>query len=371
MQRSWLALFFVLGLAACTEDEVATTDIEKPIRGVKTHLIEDVERNTVRRFPSVLQPATVSSLSFEVSGKLKELSLKVGETVMRGDVIAEIDPTTLELRVQNNQAALKLTQATAEDAAEDLGRMETLLTSGAVSKTSVDDARTKAMTTAAQVTQAEKNLASAEKDLSRTTLRAPFDGIINTLEGESFATVGAGAPIATIYAANAFEVSFSVNYEVANLLTIGKSAQVRLADDPTEVLSAVVSELGSRANTVSSFPVVVTLTDDNPMIKAGMAAEISLEFKVASGHGFTLPASAAIKQGKIERRERLTDPSPLMVYVFDPDTSTVKRRVVMIAGVRENSLLVVEGLEAGERVAVAGVSFLHDGQRVKLLPENR
>ncbi len=369
MRRSWLILLFVLG--ACTDDEVVTTGIEKPIRGVKTYLIKHIERNTVRRFPSVLQPATVSSLSFEVSGKLKKLSLKVGQTVKRGDVIAEIDPTTLELRVQNDQAALKLAQVTADDAAEDLATMKTLLTSGAVSKTTVDDARTKAMTTSAQVTQAEKNLASAEKDLSRTTLRAPFDGIINTLEGESYATVGAGAPIATIYAANAFEVSFSVNYEVANLLTVGKSAQVRLADDPTEILNAVVSELGSRANTVSSFPVVVTLTDSNPVIKAGMAVEISLEFKVASGRGFTLPASAAIKQGQFKRRDQLTDPSPLMVYVFDPDTNTVKRRTVMIAGVRGNSLLVVDGLEAGERVAVAGVSFLYDGQRVKLLPDKR
>ncbi len=371
MQKSWLLLALVFLSIACSEDEVATVGIERPIRGVKTFLIEDVERATVRRFPSVLQPATVSSLSFEVAGKLKELSLKVGQTVERGDVIAEIDPTTLELRVQNNQAALKLAQATANNAAEDLERKEALLSSGAVTIAAVDDARTNVMTTAAQATQAEKSLASAEEDLGRTTLRAPFDGIIHTLDGESFATVGAGTPIATIYAADAFEVSFSVNYEVANLLTVGKAAQVRLADDPTEILNAVVSELGSRANTVSSFPVVVTLTDANPTIKAGMAVEISLEFKVASGRGFTLPVSAAIKQGQIGGRDRLTDPSPLGVYVFDPDTSTLKKRVVMIAGVRENSLLVVEGLEAGERVAVAGVSFLHDGQRVKLLPDSK
>jgi hypothetical protein len=41
--------------------------------------------------------------------------------------------------------------------------------------------------------------------------------------------------------------------------------------------------------------------------------------------------------------------------------------MVMVAGVRENSLLIVDGLNAGERVASAGVSFLRDGQKVKLL----
>ncbi|MCP4184412.1 MAG: efflux RND transporter periplasmic adaptor subunit, partial [Hyphomicrobiales bacterium] len=345
MQKSWFVLFAVLFLTACNEKEVATGDSEKPIRGIKTFLVQDIERATVRRFPSVLQPATVSSLSFEVAGKLRELTLKVGQVVKKDDIIAEIDPTTLELRVQTNQAALKQAQATAKNAAENLARKEKLLTSGTVTNSSVDDARTNAITTAAQATQAEKNLATAREDLSKTTLRAPFNGIVNTLNGESFATVAAGAPIATMYATDAFEVSFSVNYEIASQLTVGKPALVRLADNPSIVLKAVVSELSSRANTVSSFPVVITVTDTNAAIKAGMAVEISLEFKVATGQGYALPASAAIKQGQIQKRNKLTDPAPLGVYVFDPDSSTVKKRLVMIAGVRENSLLVVEGLK--------------------------
>ncbi len=371
MQKSWLALFAVLFLVACNDDKVATADHEKPIRGIKTFLVEDIEHTTVRRFPSVLQPATVSSLSFEVAGKMNEMTLKVGQVIKKGQVIADLDPTTLEFNVQNNQAALKLAEATAKNAAENLARKEKLLTSGTVTKTTVDDARTNAITTAAQVTQAEKNLASASENLTKSILRAPFDGIIHTLDAESFATVGAGAPIATIYATDSFEVSFSVNYEIASILTVGKPALVRLADDPSVTLNAVVSELGSRANTVSSFPVVVTVADTNPTIKAGMAVEISLEFKVATGQGYALPASAAIKQGQIKKRNKLTDPAPLGVYVFDPDSGTVKKRVVMIAGVRENSLLVVEGLKTGERVVVAGVSFLRDGQRVKLLPDNK
>jgi RND family efflux transporter MFP subunit len=235
---------------------------------------------------------------------------------------------------------------------------------------SVDNARTEATTTSAQLVQAEKNLASAAEDLTKAVLVAPYDGIINTLDVDSFATIAAGAPIATIYAADAFEVSFSVNFEVVSMLAVGKRAKVRLADNPAVVLDAVVSELGSRADTVSSFPVVVTLTDNDPSIKAGMAAEISLEFQIPSGTGFTVPLSTAIKEGQIVQKEKLTDPSPRGVYVYDPDTSTVKKRLVQVAGVRENSLLIVEGLSAGERVASAGVSFLRDGLKVKLLPDS-
>ena len=49
----------------------------------------------------------------------------------------------------------------------------------------------------------------------------------------------------------------------------------------------------------------------------------------------------------------------------------VHRREVSVGGVRENSIIIVEGLKLGERVAVAGVSFLREGQKVKLLPDAR
>ncbi len=280
-----------------------------------------------------------------------------------------IDPTSLQLNVENMQAAVELAEATALNTGDNLVRQEKLLAKGSVTKVAVDNARTEAIRSGAQLTQAMKQLATAQEDLLKSELKAPFNGIINTMDVDSFATINAGTPIATIYAADAFEVSFSVNYEVVNLLTVGKRAKVRLADNPSVLLDAVVSELGSRADTVSSFPVVVTLTDTEPSIKAGMAVEVSIEFNVPEGAGFRVPLSASIKEGQIEARGKINDPSPMGVFVYDPETSTVNARLVMVAGVRENSLLVVDGLKAGERIASAGVSFLRDGQKVKLLPD--
>lgn len=370
MQKYLLTLIAALFLTGCQDNDAKNANASKPVRGLKTVLIQDVEKSTVRRFPSVLQPASVSTLSFEVSGKLKEVTLDVGQQVKKGDVIAEIDPATLELKVQNSSAAVDLAKANAANAADNLERQEKLLASGTVTKVAVENAQTNAVTTASQVTQAQKSLETAKRDLAKAQLVAPFDGIINSLDVESFSTISAGAPVATIYATKAFEVSFSVNYDVVNLLTVGKHAKIRLADNPDISLGAVVSELGSRADTVSSFPVVVTLTDSDPSIKAGMAVEVSLEFAVESGQGFAVPLSAAIKEGQIENRGKPNQPSKLALYVFDPDTSTVQKRSVLVAGVRENSLLVVDGLKEGDRVASAGVSFLRDGQKVNLLPDS-
>ena len=380
MQIFLLVMLLMFSLSACKDDETEGADLGEPVRGLKTVLIQDVKHATVRRFPSVLQPASVSSLSFEVAGKLKDMKLGVGQQVKKGDVIAELDPTTLELNVENSRAALELSVANAKNAADNLQRQEQLLDKGAVTKVTVDNARTEALTTAALVTQSEKALASAQEDLTKSVLRAPYDGIINSLEADSFGTVGSGTLIATIYATDAFEVSFSVNYEVVNQLTVGKQAKVRLADSPNVVLDALVSELGSRADTVSSFPVVVTLTQGDATIKAGMAVEVSLEFPVAEGQGYTLPISVSIREGQFEDRNikygqaqdesHSTGPTQLRLFVYDPSTSTVNARTVKVDGISENSLLVIEGLKAGERVASAGVSFLRDGQKVKLLPDS-
>lgn len=370
MQKLLLIVLLSLSLTACKEDTPDTADADAPVRGLKTVLIEDVERATVRRFPSVLQPASVSALSFEVAGKLKEITLNVGQRVMKGDVIAELDSTVLELNVENARAGLNSSLANAKNAADSFDRQTKLLAKGAVTRVAVDNARTQAETTAAQLVQAEKTLAKAEEDLTKTVLRAPYDGIVNSLEVESFATIGVASLIATVYATEAFEVSFSVNYDVVNMLAVGKRAHIRLADNPDVVLDAVVSELGSRADTVSSFPVVVRLTQTDALIKAGMAVEVALEFAVENDQGYRLPLSAAIKKGQLKEQDRVDDPSLMGVYVYDPDTSMVQVRMVKVAGVRENSLLIVEGLKAGERVASAGVSFLRDGQKVKLLLGN-
>ena len=79
--RTVLILSLLIPLAACGEDENASEAEEPVVRGLKTILVQDEERSTVRKYPSVLQPASLSALSFEISGKLAEVELEVGQPV--------------------------------------------------------------------------------------------------------------------------------------------------------------------------------------------------------------------------------------------------------------------------------------------------
>ncbi len=361
-----LTLLAIL-LVGCDEMDAATGEDSPPVRGLVTTVVKSAEKSTVRRYPGVLEPGEITSLSFEVAGKLGKLDLTVGQRVSKGDLLARLDSEQFENEIEAQEAVVREISATFAQAKEDLERSETLLARGVVTRVRRDNDRTTFKEVEAQVTQARKALATAKEDLKETVMAAPFDGIINSVDQDSFATVSAGTIVTSIYSASSYEVSFSVSFDTISQLVVGTPAKLRLADDPDVVLSVVVSELGERADTVSSYPVIVALTEDHPVIKAGMAVEVSFEFKLPAAEGHLIPISAAIAEGQIPPGAGPTATVPLAMFVYDPETSTVKRREVLMAGLRENKFLIIEGLAPGEHVATGGVSFLRDGMKVKLL----
>ncbi|MEM9330814.1 MAG: efflux RND transporter periplasmic adaptor subunit [Pseudomonadota bacterium] len=365
--HSLTSIGILILLSACAPEESVEEKQEKPVRGLITTLVDASAETTIRRYPGVLQPGEVNILSMKVGGRTGKIDLAVGQRITKGQVLAELDSEQFKTAIESREAAVVRDEATLAQAQDDLERAETLLKSGTVTRVRRDEAKTTVTELTAQLVQAKKALAEAQQDLLDTVLVAPFDGIVSAVEVESFATVSSGQPVLSVYQAKDFEVSFSVSFDVVSRLVVGTPANIRLADDPDNVLKGVVSELGERAGTVSSFPVVITLSETSPIIKAGMAVEVAFEFALLENRGFLIPTSAAIKEGQIPEGAGPNSRQPLPIFVFDQATGTVKRRTVYFTGIRENQFLVTEGLELGERVAVKGVSFLREGMEVKLI----
>ena len=351
-------LAFML-LVGCREEEVAP---EAVIRGLKVHEVAQVAHSQTRRFPGVLEPSELSVLSFEISGRLGEFDLGVGQRLAKDELVAKLHPETLQLQVETAQAGVAQAQASSRNAAETLTRQQALLQRGTTTRVVVENAQAEADAAAAGLVQAQKSLETAKENLAKSELRAPFSGIVNSVDANAFATVSAGAPIATLYSSDEFEVAFSVSFDAASALVVGKQAKIRLADRPDIILAAVVREIGSRADAVSSFPIVLLLRETHPLLKAGMAVEAAIEFPLPERQGFPIPLSALIKDGQIAAADARAG-----VYVYDASTRAVQRRAVTVGGIRENMVVVVEGLAPGDLVASAGVSFLKEGQEVRLL----
>ncbi|MEM7696503.1 MAG: efflux RND transporter periplasmic adaptor subunit [Pseudomonadota bacterium] len=355
-------------VAGCTPE--ATEETGPPaVRGLITTTVGAIAETQVRRYPGVLEPSSISALSFEVAGRLGTVDLRVGQTVKAGELLAELDDDVYRNTLRDRRAAVDEAQALLAQVEDTLQRQQTLFARNVVSRVAVTDAETDVRSRQSQLTQAEQALATAEEDLADTKLFAPFDGLINAIDVEDFQTVGVGTTVLSLYETGAFEVSLSVSFDVASRLVVSTPATVRLADDPSTILAARVSELGERADTVSSFPVVVQLTETTPFLKAGMAVETTFEFALPAAEGHLIPISAAIPDVEIPEDASPGVEVPLEVFVYDETTGTVQRRAVIMAGIRENQFLVISGLEPGEHVATKGVSFLRQGMPVRLLAD--
>jgi RND family efflux transporter MFP subunit len=352
-----ICLLVGFGLENCSEKKEAGN--EQLVRGLRAYRVAARAESRIRRFPSVLQPADVSQLSFEISGQLKAVNLQVGQKVQLGDVLAEIDPRSLQSQVDQASAGVQQAEAQVENAEGDFQRKQELLKRGVTTQAAFDQSKANLTTAQAQLDQARRQLELANHNLDRSKLLAPFSGTIARVEVKSFAQVAAGQPIVTLYSDDRFETSFLVPAVTFQSLTIGQQVDITVADLPNLSLKGAINELGSKAEQVSAFPVVVRLENNAAGLNAGMSVEEPL---IGGGNGFLLPLSVLLPEGgKVQQRVAT-------VFVYDKANSTVKKREIMVGGIRGNDLVVTGGLEAGDLVASAGVSYLVDGQKVKLLP---
>src|SRR6476659_2471355 len=120
LSRFAISAVLVAGLQGCGDKKQEAT--EQPVRGLRAYKVAAKAESRVRRFPSVLQPADVSSLSFEIGGQLKAVTLTVGQKVQLGEVLAEIDPRSLQTQVDQASAGVQQAQAQLDNAEADFPR---------------------------------------------------------------------------------------------------------------------------------------------------------------------------------------------------------------------------------------------------------
>jgi RND family efflux transporter MFP subunit len=309
-------------------------------------------------------------LAFEVNGTVRTVEVDLGDTVEKGQVLARLDPEPLELVVRDAGAALAEATALRAHARSTLSRY--IEAGAAVARQEVDSARALRDSRESQYEAAQARLNLARRDLRLSVLKAPFHGTISVREVDPAMRVAAGQ---TIFEMDSEESGLRVEVQMPETLIArvrqGDAVQVRFpsigdprldADD--RVYLAVVAEVGTRAGAGNAFPVRADLSDPPPGLRSGMTAEVTFSIQRegedrAGYQGFMIPIAAAFP----EADDRFS------VFVFDPETSTVKKRPIRMGGVGGNDVAVFEGLQEGEIIATAGVSFLRDGESVTLLDE--
>jgi RND family efflux transporter MFP subunit len=332
------------------------------IRAIKTIKIEERASGHTRKFSGVVEPVDKSSLSFEVDGNVKEVLFDVGQEITRGEIIATLDPKTFNLDLDAAKAKLRRARAQLKEKQAEYRRYSQVNkeSPGAVSQSEVDQARSAFESARENVSVAISEVNLKNRDLTKTHLIAPFDGVIAKRHVEPFFEVKRGDPIYDVFIEGAMEVVSNIPETDIEGIYLGQNCSLVFPLDNQQKYNGIISEIGRAAGTANAFPVKIKILTVDPRLRPGMTAEVTFRIKDAKHHNAFLVPVKAIAPGYNARRG--------YVFVFDPETSSVKRQPVSGPGiVEDNRLMVTEGLKGGEIIAVAGVSFLEDGQKVKLM----
>ncbi len=346
-------------LVGCEKD---VTEPEERIRSVKTIVVGDLAANQLRKFPGTIEPVESSQLSFEVDGIVQAVRVDVGDRFEKGDVLANLDNQSYRLSVESAKAALSRASAMLEEKQSAYDR-ETRIQAedpGATTQKAVDEARAAYESQVQEVTYSQARLQLALRDLAHTELIAPYDGTVSARFVEPSEVASRGMHMLEIYAEEAMQVSVSIPEQIIGDVNTGLEGQAVLNNLPDEPFVATVSEVGSAATAANAYPVTAVIENADERVRPGMTAELLLTFVDDAMQSAYLVPMQAFLPG-IQEVEKF-------VYLFDAQSSTVRKTEVQIAGIQGDEVVVIDGISPGDVLVVAGVPFLRDGQKVKLMP---
>ena len=347
-----IALF---AIAACGEEE---TEDEKSIRSVRTITVVEPASGKVRRFSGTIEAATISRLSFEVSGNVNEVKVDTGQKVTKGQILATLDPQSLELEVEAAESNLRRADVELQDAQRELERLEEI--ADLVSRQSIDQAQTALATARKNRSYMATRVNMAIRDLDRAVLYAPFDGTITRRNVDQFQEINRGQILFDVHASEAMEAAIKVPESEIQEVRLGMPGMVRITAVAGATFPVVVTEIAQSAGEANSFPVRLTITENSDQIRPGLTAEVTLMLEnEAEDFAYLIPINSLIA-GSGEAPQ-------YFVYLFDQATSTLKKTPIEHGGIRDDNIAVTSGIKAGDIVVIAGVSFLRDGQKVRLM----
>ncbi len=342
-------------LSGCGKEE----EIVEEIRSLKTITIGESTAGQVRRFSGVVRAVDRSALSFEVSGNVLAVNVDIGANVLERQVLAELDKEPFELEVEKAQAGLVTAEAKVTKEEAEYERQKSMFEQGAGAQRFVERTEFAVKEALASVDAAKSTLELAKRDLSKTALYAPYDGSIGIRDVDPFVEVRRGQKVFEIDAEGEQEVVVDIPETIVHLLEVDMPVVVAFPTLPGKTTNGRVTEVGSLAGDGSAFPVKVLLLDRPSQVRSGMTAEATFELKGEDvAEGYMIPGHAI---------RPTTDANVGFAFVYQPETSTVKQVPIHWLGVKDNMAIVTEGLSPGDILAVAGVSFLSDGMKVKLM----
>lgn len=349
------ALLVLLGgCGRGTEDSGRREDRAKKVRVVEAERVS-VEKE--RSFAGTARAAETIPLSFEVSGKIRFISVEMGQRVEAGEVVARLDCGDYRLEAQRRQSGVERAEATLDRARSDYRRIQSLYEEEHASRSELDRARAEYRSAKAGVSEAKKALEQARDNVEDCVLSTDRAGRISRVPAEEQQNVRTGQTVAVLSVSDRMQLRVFVPEDVVTRIEPGKRAEAIFRSLSGSPVPARVSEIGVEAARSTTYPVRLELERVPEGLRPGMVGRADFRFPARSR--IVLPANSVL--GREEGKA--------WVFVVDPETGKARKRPVEVGELTARGLVLESGLREGELVVVRGMSRLEQGRQVEIRRE--
>lgn len=357
VQKTHVALLLAaVLLSACEKQDEPSVEKPRPVLSV----IAQPAPEATLTLPGIVAARLETQFGFRILGRIVARNVQVGDVVKKGDVLAAIDPLSLELAVRSAQSEFSNTQAQLANAATNEQRQQTLFERQSAAKATFEAAQQERVTAEANLNKAKANLAKTEEQLGYSRLLAEFDGVVTATSAEVGQVVPAGQSVVTVARPEERDAVLDVPEAGSALLKPGSEFDVSLQLEPTIRTKGVVREIAPEADDATrTRRTKLTLIDPPEALRLG--AVIMASATSETRPVIRVPLSSIRKEG-----------SKTFVWIVDKEQGKVSPQEVTLGteATSASTVIIAEGIKPGDRVVTAGVNHLKDGQAVRIDQEN-
>lgn len=339
-------VFAALLLVACGEEEE-----DSPERSTAVTVTEAVEQTVEEVEVSIgrLLPNSAPSIAAETAGRVSVIHHDDGDRVEAGELLAELDGEPQRIAVNSARADVRRLEAVLANERKRVERLRNLAEQQSVAQDQLDEATTRVESLQAELDAARSRLNDAEYNLEQTRIVSPVAGRIQRRLASAGDFVSQGRTMFELVAPDALRAVLPLPEHLQERVAPGQPVRMSIPAQPDTVVESQVTDIRPRVGEGSRAIELIVDIDNPGSWRAGgsVTARVVLEER----EGLVVPPSSVVRR-----------PAGTVVYVIEDATAV--ERPVEVGLSASDWIEILDGLEAGESVAVDGAGFLSDGASV-------
>ena len=318
------------------KDKVYQYDKEQAIH-VQVDTIKSELIGVEFAYSGTFEPNKETKLSAEIQGKINDVLVDVGTFVTKGQSLIQLDNSLLKLQLQSADVQVEGLEA-------DVKRFTVLANADAVQGVQLEKAEL-------GLKSAKVQRATLLEQINKTTIKAPFNGVVTAKLTEEGAFAAPGVPLLQITDISVLKFTVNVSENDLSSFQLNQTFSINADAYSDVLLSGKATMIGSKANMGSSFPVQFIVSNTSDLkIKSGMFGKVNLKSDNQKS-GIIIPSSAIIGSS-----------SQPQVYKVKNGKAVLHN--ITIAQKIKNKTVVSKGLEEGDVIVTNGFINLFDDANV-------